>query len=69
MCHSEIEIGRKLESHDTERKMTSCTETEYRCSLFVACTSCSTRKFGTFCMKTVTVSCHGEEIASQKFRR
>ena len=35
-----------------ERKMTSCTEPEYTCSLFVACTSCSTMRVGTSCMNT-----------------
>ena len=35
VCQLEIEIERELESHDTgERKMTSCTEPEYTCSLF-----------------------------------
>ena len=56
-------------SRMTERKMTSCTEHEYTCSLFVACTSCSTRKVGTFCMNTVKVRCHGQKIASKKIRR
>ena len=52
-----------------ERNMTSCTEPEYTCSLFVACTSCSTRKVGTSCMNTGKVICHGGKIASKKFRR
>ena len=41
-------------SHMTqrERKMTSCTEPEYTCSMFVACTSCSTMKDGTSHMNT-----------------
>ena len=45
----ETAIERELDSHDTqrERKMTSCTEPEYTCSLFVACTSCSTMRVGT----------------------
>ena len=69
MCQLEIEIERELESHDTERKMTSCTEPEYACSFFVRCTSCSTRKVDTSCMNTVKASFHGEKIASKKFRR
>ena len=52
-----------------ERKMTSCTEPEYTCSLFVACTSCSTMKDGTSYMNAAKVSCHGGKIASKKFRR
>ena len=52
-----------------ERKMTSCTEPEYTCSLFVACTSCSTIRVVTSCMNTVRASCHGGKIASKKFRR
>ena len=36
-----------------ERKITSCMEPEYTCSLFVACTSSSTMKDGTSCMNTV----------------
>ena len=40
-----------------ERKMTSCTEPEYTCSLFVACTCCSTMKDGTSCMNTIRASC------------
>ena len=57
----EIEIDRELESHDTqrERKMTSCTEPEYTCSLCVACTSCTTMKVGISCMNTIKVICHG----------
>ena len=39
VCQLEIEIEREL-----ERKMTSCTEPEYTCSLFVTCTSCSTHE-------------------------
>ena len=69
VCQLEIEIEHELESHDTERKVKSCTEPEYTCNLFVACTSCSTRRVGTSCMNTVKVSCHGEKIASKKFRR
>ena len=69
MCHMEVEIERELESHDRERKMTSCTEPEFTCSLFVACTSCSTMKDGTSCMNTVKASCHGGKIASKKFKR
>ena len=65
----EIEIERELKSHDTERKTMSCTEPEYTCSLFVACTSCSTMKVGISCMNTVKVSCHGRKIASRKLRR
>ena len=65
----EVESERELESHDTEREMTSCTEPEYICSLFVACTSCSTMKDGTSYMNTAKASCHGEEIASMKLRR
>ena len=61
----QIGIERELESHDRERKMTSCTEPEYTCSLFVACTSWSTRKVGTSCMTTVKASCHGGKIASK----
>ena len=38
----------ELHSHDAGRKMTSCTEPEYTCSLFVACTSCSTMRVGIF---------------------
>ena len=52
-----------------ERKMMSCTRPGYTCSLFVACTDCSTSKAGIFCMKTVKVSCHGGKIASVKFRK
>ena len=52
-----------------ERKMTSCTEPEYTCSLFVACTSCSTMKDGTSYMNTAKASCHGRKIAWKKFRR
>ena len=52
-----------------ERKMTSCTEPEYTCSLFVACTSCSTMRVGASCMNTVGASCHGGKSASKKFRR
>ena len=69
MCQLEVEIERELESHDTERKMTSCTEPEYTCSLFLACTSCSTMKDGTSYMNTVKASCHGGKIARKKFRR
>ena len=52
-----------------ERKVTSCTEPEYTCSLFVACTSCSTMRVGTSCMNTVRASSHGGKIASKTFRR
>ena len=52
-----------------QRKMTSCTEPEYTCSLFVACTSCSTMKDGTSCMNTDKESCYGRKIASKKVRR
>ena len=71
VCKLEVEIERELESHDTERerKMMSCTEPEYTCSLSVACTSCSTMKVGTSCMNTAKVSCHGRKIASRKFKR
>ena len=48
--------------------MTSCTEPEYTCSLFVGCTSCSTMKDGTSCMNTFKASCHGGKIASKKFQ-
>ena len=60
VCQLEIEIERDLESHNTEKKMTSCTEPEYTCSLFIACTSCSTMKDGTSCMNTVKANCHQE---------
>ena len=33
--HEEV-AEKPLELHDRERKMTSCTEPEYTCSLFVA---------------------------------
>ena len=69
VCQLEVEIERELESHDRERKMTSCTEPEYTCSLFVACTSCSTMRVGISCMNTVRASCRGGKIASKKFRR
>ena len=71
VCQLEAEIERELESHDTERerKMTSCIEPEYTCSLFVACTSCRTMKDGTTCMNTVKAICHGGKIASKKLRR
>ena len=66
----EVEIESELDSHDAEReKMTSCTQLEYTCSLFVACTSCSTLRVGISCMNTVRASCHGGKIASKKFRR
>ena len=67
----DIAIDRELESHDTERerKRTSFTEPEYTCSLFIACTSCSTMKVGISCLNTVKVSCHAGKIASRKFRR
>ena len=46
------------------------TDVEMRtCSLFVACTSCSTMKDGTSYMNTAKASCHGGKIASKKFRR
>ena len=69
VCHLEVENERELDSHDTERKMTSCTEPEYTCSLFVACTSCSAMRVGTCSMNTVRASCHGGKIASKKRRR
>ena len=54
----------------TQREnMTSCTEPECTCSLFVACISCSTRKVDTSCMNTVKASYHGGKIASKRFRR
>ena len=52
-----------------ERKMMSCTRPGCTCSLFVACTDCSTRKAGIFCMNTVQVSCYGGKIPSMKFRK
>ena len=68
MCQLEIEIQCELESHDTEREKTSCTELEYTCSLFVACTNCSTRKVGISCTNTVKVSCHGEKICLEEIQ-
>ena len=49
---------------DDELHKARCT-----CSLFVACTDCSTRKVGIFCMNTLKVSCHGGKIGSMKFRK
>ena len=69
VCQLEVEIERELESHDTEKKITSCTEPEYTCSLFVAFTSSSTMKDGISCMNSVKASCHVGKIASKKFRR
>ena len=69
VCQLEVDIERELDSHDTERKMTSCTEPKYTCSLFVARTSCSAMKDGTACMNIVEANCHGGKMASRKFRR
>ena len=56
-------------SRVTQRKITSCVEPEYTCSLFVACTSCSTMKDAISCMNTVKAICHGGKMASKKIGR
>ena len=61
VCLLEIEVERELRrmtqrEKDDELHRVRC---EHTCSLFVACTSCSTRKVGTSCMNTVKLSCHG----------
>ena len=63
MCRLETEIERERWSRMTQReKDDELHRARVHISLFVVCTSCSTRN-------TAKVSCRDEKIASKKFKR